>query len=223
MVTFYEKVHWNCKWSFEFWVFKLTRVHLCCSFLLTLFPCSTMGSLPWDAVLQELLQRGTFPWVVLQECLQHGSHLQGTVHKEQTAPAWSLLHGPQLLAGCCSCSGSPWAAASFRTYPPAVAWSPPWAAGEQRGCLHGPLLQCLEHLFPFLLHLHWCLQSFLSCFLIPLSHSCCRAFLPFIKHVITEVLPASLMGSALASDGLLLELVGTVSYPTWGSSRSLLT
>lgn len=130
MVTFYEKVHWNCKWSFEFWVFKFARVHLCCSFLLTLFPCSTMGSLPWDAVLQELLQRGTFPWVVHQECLQHGSHRQGTVHKEQTAPAWSLLHGPQLLVGCCSCTGSPWAAASSGTYPPAVAWSPPGLQGN---------------------------------------------------------------------------------------------
>ena len=47
-------------------------LRLCLSFLLTLFPCSSVGSLPWDTVLHELLQCGSFPWAaVLQELLQH--------------------------------------------------------------------------------------------------------------------------------------------------------
>ena len=36
-------------------------LHLCCSFLLTLFLCSSVEALPQDTVLCELLQRGSFP------------------------------------------------------------------------------------------------------------------------------------------------------------------
>jgi len=42
--------------------------------LLTLFPCSSMGSHPQAAVLHELLQRESFPWsVFLHKLLQCGS------------------------------------------------------------------------------------------------------------------------------------------------------
>ena len=86
---------------------------LCCSFVLTLFPCSIMGSLPRDTDLHELLQCGSFP--------------QGTVLQEQTAQAW-ISHGPQFLPGACSSTGPSWAGASFKAHPPAAAWGPPWAA-----------------------------------------------------------------------------------------------
>ncbi|KAK4832521.1 hypothetical protein QYF61_023853 [Mycteria americana] len=44
---------------------------LCCSFLLTLFPCSSMRSLPWETVLHERLQCESFPWaIVLHELLR---------------------------------------------------------------------------------------------------------------------------------------------------------
>lgn len=42
-----------------------------------------------------------------------------------------LSIGPQLLPGACSGVGFPWAAASYRAYPPALVWSPLWAAGVQ--------------------------------------------------------------------------------------------
>jgi len=40
--------------------------------LLTLFPCSSMGSLPGQTVLHEFLQHGSFPWAtVLHKLFQH--------------------------------------------------------------------------------------------------------------------------------------------------------
>lgn len=47
---------------------------LCRSVLLTLLPCSSVGSLPRETVLHQLLQRGSFPG--------------GAVLQEQAAPAW---------------------------------------------------------------------------------------------------------------------------------------
>jgi len=103
---------------------------LCHSFLLrggllTLFPCSSMGSLPWETVLHKLLQCESFrQGAVLHKLLQHGSISKGAVLQEQTAPAWvphgvtsparkptpawsPLCTGPQVLAGACSSMGSP--------------------------------------------------------------------------------------------------------------------
>jgi len=62
---------------------------LCRSFLLTLFPCSCLGSLPWDTIFRELLQCGSFPRAaVLHKLLQHQSFPQGAVCQEWSAPAW---------------------------------------------------------------------------------------------------------------------------------------
>ena len=110
-----------------------------------------MGSLPWETVLYELLQCGSFPWAaVLHKLLQRGSFPCGPStgcspsgkdcssmgpprgHRfcqKKPAPVWAPLHGLQFLPGACSCVGSPWAAASFRAYPPAPVWGPPWDAG----------------------------------------------------------------------------------------------
>jgi len=93
--------------------------------LLTLCPFSSMGSLPWDTVIHELLQRESFPQAtVLHELLQRGSLPQGAVLQEQAAPAWvchgvtnparkpalawaPLSMGLQVLPGACSSTGSP--------------------------------------------------------------------------------------------------------------------
>ncbi|KAM9590949.1 uncharacterized protein ACIBXB_005997 [Morphnus guianensis] len=93
--------------------------------LITLFPCSSVGSLPWETVLHKLLQRGSFPRAaVLHELLQHGSLPQRAVLQEHTAPAW-VPHGvtsparkpapawaplstdPQFLPEACSSVGFP--------------------------------------------------------------------------------------------------------------------
>jgi len=59
--------------------------------LLTLLPCSSMGSFPWETVLHELLQCESFPWAaVLHELLQRGSLPCGAVLQEQAAPVWVL-------------------------------------------------------------------------------------------------------------------------------------
>jgi len=93
--------------------------------LLTLCPCSSMGSLSWETVFHELLQRGSFPQAAaLHELPQRGSFPWGfspsgtgcssvgphgvTGPSTKPAPAWApLTTGPQVLAGACSCAVSP--------------------------------------------------------------------------------------------------------------------
>jgi len=94
---------------------------LCCSFLLILFPCSSVWSHPWETVLHELLQCEYFPQAaVLHELLQHGSFpWSAVILQEQAAPVWvphrvrspSRKPGPawapfstglQVLPGTCS-------------------------------------------------------------------------------------------------------------------------
>jgi len=54
-------------------VVAVRRVCLCFSLLFMLFPCSSMGFLPWESVLHELLQQTSFPWAaVLQQLLSMG-------------------------------------------------------------------------------------------------------------------------------------------------------
>ena len=58
---------------------------LCCSFLLMPFLCSSVGSLPQDTVLHELLQHQSLP--------------QGAVPARKPAPAWAPFHGPKFPSG----------------------------------------------------------------------------------------------------------------------------
>jgi len=67
-------------------------------------------------------------------------------------------------------------------------------------------------------------EWFLSHILTPLYCCCCAACLfPLFKYVITEALLPSLMGSALASGGSVLEVAGIGSIRNGGSFRQLLT
>jgi len=92
------------------YVQSITRC-LCCSFFLTRCPCSSVGSLPRDTVLHELLHHGSLPRdAVLQEqaapaWVPHGV----TSPASKPAPAWaSLFRGPQVLPGASSSVGCPW-------------------------------------------------------------------------------------------------------------------
>lgn len=93
------------------------------------------------------------------------------------------------------------------------------AAGAQLLCLQGKSagksqLWHVEHLLPLILHCP-CLQSCFSRKAAALS--------PFIGHVIPEVVPQSLMGSALASDGSVLEPASVGSVRHRESFKHLLT
>ena len=141
--------------------------------LFTLFPCSSVGSFPWETVLHELLQHEFFPrGAVLQE-----QAAPGWVPHGVTSPASKLLQRGLLSPrGHRSCQEPAPAWASHRVttsfgHPPALTCGPPQAAG---GSLlhHGPpwvqgtaaspwaapqaagesLLWLLEHLLPLLLH-----------------------------------------------------------------------
>jgi len=119
----------------------------CYSFLLTVFPCSNVGSHSQQTVLHKLLQRESFSRaIVLHKLPQSGSLPWHGVLQEQTAPVWvphgvtspvskpapawvslSLSTGPQMLPGLSSSLGFPqghnllWAS----TCP---SMSPPWAS-----------------------------------------------------------------------------------------------
>ena len=98
--------------------------------LLTLFPCSSMGSLPRETVLHKLLQRESFPQAaVLHKLLQRGSYPQGAVLQEQTAPAW-VPHGVTSPAS-----------------KPAPAW-PPLSTGPRGHGSTGPARSLLQHGLP---------------------------------------------------------------------------
>jgi len=93
--------------------------------LLTLCPCSSMGSLPWETVLHELLQREPFPRAAaLHELLQHGCPTGS-----QALPANLLqceLLSPQVHRSCqepAPARAPHRVTASFR-HPPAPAWGP---------------------------------------------------------------------------------------------------
>jgi len=128
--------------------------------LLTLCPCSSVGSLSWETILHKLLQRESFPWAAaLHELPQCGSFPWGAVLQEQAAPAWvphrvtspaskpaptwaPLSMGPQVLAGVCSSMGFPWSHSLLQAYicssmgsSTGYRWisAPPWTSMGCRG------------------------------------------------------------------------------------------
>lgn len=137
---------------------------LCCSFLLSLFPYSTAGSLPQGTDLQK--------WTAAVWIPSGGS----TGPNRKSAPARVLLHWPQVLTGACP------SLALHRLQLPSrhihklqrgvlLEWisslsgyllhhGPPWATGRQsaspwplRQAAGESLLQCLERLLSCPLHL----------------------------------------------------------------------
>jgi len=115
--------------------------------LLTLFPCSRVGSvwvgsLRWEAVLHNLLQCGSFPQhAVLHKLLQCRSCPEGAVLQEQAAPVWiscgvlspaskpAPAWAPLSPQGHRSCQepAPVWAShgiTAFFGHPPALVWGP---------------------------------------------------------------------------------------------------
>jgi len=192
-------------------------------------------SFPRAVVLHKLPQHGSFPQVqsfrnrLLQHGLPTGSQalptnllrygvLSPEVHRswQEPAPARGSPWDHSLL-WTSTCSGmasliraasryllhhrSPWAAGGQ----PASLWSSSWPVGEKSLAWH------LEYLLPLLLHRPWCLQTSFS-HIVPLLSLHCHftaAFFPLLEYVITEMLPLSLFGLALASSKFVLEPAGT--------------
>jgi len=129
--------------------------------LLTLFPCSSIGSLSWETVLHELLKCESFQ----NRLLQRGSPVGSQVLPANLLQRGLLSAVPQVLPGACSCMGFPrshsllWASSCsgmgsstgcrWISAPPCtrmghrdtaclMPWSSSWAAGES-------LLQLLDH------------------------------------------------------------------------------
>jgi len=192
-------------------------------------------SFPRAAALHELPQRGSFPrGAVHQEqaapaCVPHGV----TSPASKCAPAWAPLStGLQVLAGTCSSAGSPWGHSFLQASPcssvVSLLWAtsedllhhvPPWTAGGQSA---SPSLTSCKGRLSALTFRAPPPPSFFTdlgvCRVVSLtsSHSSLFTaisppsffFLPFLKYVIPEVLPPSLMGLAVASGGSVLEPAG---------------
>lgn len=75
--------------------------------LLTLFPSSRMGSLPWETAFYKLLQHESLPQAaILHKLLQHGLLLRVQLFKNRLLQCGSPM-GSQVLPGtCCSVSSS---------------------------------------------------------------------------------------------------------------------
>jgi len=162
-------------------------------------------------------------------CQQTCSTVGSSLH-EATGPARSLLQ-------CGLPTGS---------HPPAPAWGHPWAAG--RDLLHREPPWAAGHSLPHQGLLHglqgnlcpdaWSTSTPSFCtdlgvcravsltsshFSLLLEKCTYRGFSRFLNDVIPEVLPPSLVGSALASSGSVLELAGFGSIGHGGSCWHLLT
>jgi len=124
----------------------------------------------------------------------------------------------------------PWATGRYLLH-----HGPPWTAGGQpvspwsssQVAREGSLLRHFRHLLPPPSSLTLVsAELFLSHHLTPLSNSCLTAqffSLPLLTYVIPEVLPPSLMGSALASGRSVFEPAGTGFIRHRGSFWQLLT
>jgi len=118
--------------------------------LLTLFPCSSVGSLPWDTVLHKLLQHGSLPrGAVLQKQVAPTwvSH-EVVSSASKPAPTWAPLSmGAQVLPQACSSVGCPQvhsilqaSTCSSMGSSPGCRWisAPPWTSSlPHHGFLQG--------------------------------------------------------------------------------------
>jgi len=191
-------------------------------------------SFPWATALHELPQRGSFPQgAVLQEqaapaWVPHGvtSPASKTLRCgllsprvcsscQEPAPAWGSSQYNSFLQAS-TCSGVGFIAKATDGY--LLHCGPPWSAGGQpaspwsfnmscKGKLSAPASQALP---PHSLFTHLGVCRVVSP-LSSLPFHRCFFFLPLLKYVITEELPQSLIGLALASIGSILEPAGTGS------------
>jgi len=189
---------------------------------------SPAPALPRETLVHELLQQSPMGSQALPaNLLQHGLlSLQGHSSYQKPAPMWaphgvtasfghSLLQRgvlPGLQVGICS----PVGLHSCRDSLPSP-WSAPWAAGNlcsgawSTSCPPSALILGSAELF--LLHILTHLLTLLLC----------SSFFPLLKTAIPELLGPSLMGSALASSGSVLELAGIGSVGHGRSFWQLLT
>jgi len=206
------------------------------------------GSFPWAAAFHELPQCGSFPWgTVFQEqaalpwvlhwitgpcqqtCSGRGSSLHGSA-----GPARSLLqHGLPMGSHPPSGTHLLWCGVPSTGY----GWisAPPSTSMDCRGiaCLimvfimscKGRLCSGISNTSSpsFFTHLGVCrVVSFIVSFL-SLDCPFTAGFFPLLKYVITEALPPSLIGLALASSRPILELTGIGSIRHGGSFSQFLT
>jgi len=224
--------------------------------VLTLCPCSRVGSLLQETVLHKLLQQGSF-----KNCssmgLPHGvQSLRNRLLRHASPTRSQALPVNLFQRGLLSLHGATGPTSSLLQHRLRTGSQPPSGTHLlRRGVLHGLQVDICSTIdlhrlqgdsLPHHGLLHglqgnvcsgaWSTSSpssftdFGVCRVVSLtySQSClmlqlCRVFSPFSDYVITEVLPPSLMGLALASSGSILEPAVIGSIGRGGSFQRLLT
>lgn len=139
----------------------------------------------------------------------------------------------------CSSVGFPWAAVSFRPFPPAVTWDPPWAVFLRRYLLSMVLYgllwdNLLHHGLPHRIQGNlrsgiWNISSSFAdlgvCravfFTVLSSHTAVVQWISaYHKYIITGLLLALLMGSALSSSRSILAMSSMRALPGVFSQKS---
>jgi len=178
-------------------------LHLCCSSLITLFPCSSVESLPRDTVLQKLCQPGC-----PMRCSPSGTDCSTVGHsscqktyscmdssRQAGGPARSLLqHGPP--TGCSFLQGISTAAAWG---PPRIGvciYASPWWSMDSRGhpasvwSLHKPQGNLCSSTWSLssrsFTDLNVCRVVSFICFFNHLSQLLCSIFYPFLNVIIQK-------------------------------------
>lgn len=182
---------------------------------------SRYSTSPTPSCLEGMGNRGCGEFTTVCLCHAFLFSASGLLHGMQPFPPAAVLReqrwcesSPQVCVSGTNCSSMGPAqaavpAASFRTWPPAVVWCPPGAAGQQHASsLSSPqaagerLCWCWAHHFPphpasltlvsaglFLSHIFY--FFFHSSLKAAMQH-----FLPFLKYIFIESLPVLLIGLA---------------------------
>lgn len=95
-------------------------LHLCFTFLITLFPYSVTGSLPWDIVLHKLLHWASFPWAVILERVRQHEPFPWAFPLGKDYSSTDPSQGHRSFQKTSTCTGSsPWNTALARGAAPA--------------------------------------------------------------------------------------------------------
>lgn len=190
------------------WAAQPTALHLCHYPTVILCLCSLW--VPSHGMMPSFLNWSSlgFPWAAaLQALLLHGSGTAGSILQELLQQS---SHRERLQAETCACRGSIGLQPSsghISLLHCELSTGCPWRSGL-----------CLQYLLPSLCtDLGGCRAASLS-FLTILSQLLLHSIFLFLKSAARDT-ASTTHGSALASGGSLLELVGAISGLTWGSAR----
>lgn len=151
---------------------QFLTLHLCHSFLITVFTCSGMNFLPWNTALYRHLQHRSYPWsAVLEELLQNESYPWGTVLQKVEEKRSSKGPSQATVAPCTAASFEkvldrqqhgylycilPWTAEEKHDSPFFIGWR--WTSDQTHGAPPSSFLSNLSCCMAFF----WNMKTYFS-------------------------------------------------------------